>query len=265
LRLLDEILNLKSLADIEGYLSSKPYKESIYFEEIVSEAIAYTVKLPYYTNDDQTARPYFVKWFGKSNPIGKAQGNKPDIKAICHNFHFIAEATVKTETTQCSQEYSQALRHFDEHIIETQMNRDDGYILFITKFLHADSYNAIYALNNDSHNIQYKLVPIEYPDLIKILEISSIAFTMMHVDLRDLFNEILSTIKISPTLPIFRKNLTKKINEWQKIVLEREKSACLGFITYQLLKSERSSIEISDVFAKVKTKRNYKRFKKFAL
>jgi hypothetical protein len=260
----NEILNIKTLAEIESYLSSKPKgKEGIYFEKIVSEAIAYTVKLPYYTNDQTSiSHTYYVKWYGKNNPIEKAQGSNPDIKVICHNFHLIVEATIKTETTQCSQEYSQALRHFNEHIRQNQMKRNDGYILFITKFLHEDSYNAIYILNNDPNNLSYRFVPIDYPNLIKILEISSIAFTMMHVDFRDLLNDIIFTIQHSPTLSIFQKNINKKINDWRKKVLEREKSACLGFITYELLKDERHSIEISDVYAKIKTKRNYKHIEK---
>jgi hypothetical protein len=186
---------LRGLKDLDGYLNQfNPSQQSAAFEQLIAEAFSSILYLPFYTSDNDNSQiPNRVVWSGSTNPLSKAPPNKPDTIGHCCDFHIVVEATRKTGSTQCSQEFAQSIRHCENFCASNNISAQDAYVLVVCTQLHVDTYRSI-----KSHSRQkYRLIPLEVADVERILQTSILAFTLRHLELRGLFHSLCDGRKMS--------------------------------------------------------------------
>jgi hypothetical protein len=251
---------LQRLKNLDDFLASCPKdKKPIHFEKLIAETVCIILNLPLHYKFSTNIRDiYYVQWFGLKDLTLGAPGNHPDVIGHCYDYHFILEATTKSGAKQNDQEYAKCRRHFDDFIIRYNVPRENSYILFIAPKISEDTYNTIYATRLNSN---YQFIPINAYILGKILETMTLAFTLMHIDFHNLITDIAVTVKESPKLEIFNRKMEKKIKEWQNKVLESEKSACIGLLTYQLVRNKKT-VESTEFSNKLQEESLYKKYKK---
>ena len=238
---------LRRLRKLDEYLGQFPYKQSIYFEQLISLAFSRGFYLPFYTNnnDDETIE-YKVVWNGSDiggNLLGSPQG-KPDIVAYCFGFYLILEATQKTSSNQWTQEFAQAVRHCGDFVRENSVEPNEVYIVLITPKLHEDTYQSL------RHHPQrdYKIVPLETKAIVRILETAILAFTIKHLEFRKLFNEIPKCLAKSSSLLDFRNGLEDELRNWQREVLRQERRTFLSVKAYEAMqKTPRVAVAVSEI------------------
>jgi len=263
-----DIVNCKrNLGDLDQYFSQ--YHQNLHsalFEKISSESLGHILDLPVFSRSYFGTIPTndYIRWFGKDTPIEKSPAGHPDINGRCYNFGFIAEATRKTDENQCAQEYASNITHFREFIARNQINPRDAYILFITPKLHNFTYITLKNSRRDHPTELYQIIPIETSTLTAILEIKMMAFTIMRVDLRMIFNTIYSELYESTSLENFRRRVINKIKEWKNDVLKCEKNACFGLLVYDLMQNQERELDITELEIRMKHKRKIQQFSKFA-
>ena len=87
------------------------------------------------------------------------------------------------------------------------------------------------------------------------------AFTVRHLDLRLLFNDIVRVLRDSTSFNRFRRELTKSISEWQKDVLKKEKTIFFGLKSYEAMKKVgRSIVGTSDILLNLYKDRKFNRY-----
>jgi hypothetical protein len=249
---------LQRLKKLDDFLLSCPTDKPIQFEKLMAEAVSIILNLPLHYKSSTNIRDiYYVQWFGSKDLTSGAPGNHPDIIGHCYDYHFILEATTKSGAKQCDQEYAKCRRHFNDFIIRYNVPKENSYILFIAPKISEDTYNTIYANRLDPN---YQFIPMNAYLLGKILETMLLTFTLMHIDFQNLITDIAVTVKESPKLEIFNKKMKIKIKEWQYKVLESEKSACLGLLTYQLVRN-RKTVESTEFSIKLQEEPVYRKYK----
>jgi len=222
--------NLKNLNQFLGKFHQS--KQSAYFEKLIAEVFSHVLYLPYFTSDNEDINtPHRLTWQGQNDPISGAPRGKPDAIAYCSDFCLIIEATLKTGANQCSQEFAQSIRHRENFCSQTAIQQKDAIVLLICTELHIDTYRSI----RSSPRQEYKLIPIQVLELVKILETSILAFTMRHLELRLLLNGISNLVQESPSLDDFQRNVDGLLANWQKEVLNGEKCAFLGVKSYEAI------------------------------
>ena len=255
----DQTETLQNLKKLDDFLVSCPINNKpIHFEKLIAEAVSLILNLPLHYKFSTNIRDiYYVQWFGSKYFSAGAPGNHPDIIGHCYDYHFILEATIKSGAKQNDQEYAKCRKHFDNFLIQYNVPRENSYILFIAPKISDETYDTIYANRLDS---KYQFIPINAYLLGKILETMSLTFTLMHIDFQNLITEIAVTVKESPTLEIFNKKMKVKIKDWQNKVLESEKSACIGLLTYQLVRN-RKTIESTEFSNRLQGEPIYRKYK----
>lgn len=225
---------LRGLKDLDGHLNQFNLSQrSAAFEQLIAKALSNILYLPFYTsNNDNSQIPNRVVWFGSTNPLSKSPPNKPDAIGHCCDFHIVVEATRKTGSTQCSQEFAQSIRHCENFCASNNISPQDAYVLVVCTQLHVDTYLSI-----KSHpKREYRLVPLEVADVAGILQTSILAFTLRHLELRGLFNSICAGIVASSSLADFRRSVNDIMAQWQKDVLRLEKTVFVGVKSYEAMR-----------------------------
>jgi len=225
---------LRRLRKLDEYLRQFPYRQSIYFEQLVGLAFSRGLYLPFYTNDndDETIK-HRVVWAGsdRSGVLSKAPQGKPDIIAYCFDFYVTIEATQKSGANQWTGEFAQAVRHCSDFVRENSVEPSKVYVVLVTPKLHEDTYQSLrHHPPRDS-----KIVPLETEALVRILETAILAFTMKHLEFRVLFNEIPKCLAGSSSLPDFRSTFEKELRTWQRKVLRRERRTFIGVKAYETM------------------------------
>ncbi len=245
---------LENLKNHDQYLTKfHETQQSTYFEQLIAEVFSHVFYLPLYTSDnDNNSIPHRVIWLGKNNPISKAPGGGPDAVAHCYNFHLIIEATRKTGTRQWSQEFAQSIEHCKDFCNETGIQKKDVVTLMICTNLHRYTYRSI----KSNPRQEYKLVPIKVLDLVKILQTSILAFTLRHLELRKLLNQIYNCIRDSSSVQNFSDSVDSITTRWQKDVLKLEKSVFICVKSYEAMRKivrthGRIHIGVSEILQKL--------------
>lgn len=250
---------LRNLKNLNQYLSQfHSTQQSAYFEKLIAEVFSHVLFLPFYTIDnDNATTPYRVTWQGSINPISKATQGRADSIAYCYDFHLIVEATKNIGANQWAKEFAPSIRHCDDFVKQNRLQSNEVCIVLVTPQLHQDTYQSIHC--NPRH--EYSFIPIETSMIMRIVETSSLAFTMRHLELRRLLNQISEHIKKEQSLTDFRSAMDQLLTEWQKEVLKVEKSAIIGVKSYEAMrKIERKHIGISEILAKLQKHRVIKRY-----
>jgi hypothetical protein len=242
---------LKNLKNINQYLAQfHQSQQSTYFEKLIAEAFSHILHLPFYTSDnDGTDIPHRVIWRGNINSTtSRAPEGGPDAIAYCYGFYLTIEATLKTGANQWTQEFAQSIRHCEDFCSQSQINPKDAFALLICNKMHRDTFRSI----KGNPREEYILIPIEISEVSRILDTSILAFTMRHLELRRLLNHIPGCIKSSSSVDDYRRVLGELITNWQKEVLQIEKSAFIGVKSYEAMrKTNRMHVGTSEILQKL--------------
>jgi hypothetical protein len=228
---------LQYLKNIDQYYALIPQSENraAHFEQLISKSISEIFKMKYFCleNDNKTI-PYRLVWYGSDHhPIHPAQiEGKPDAIARCHNFFLIIEATLKTEGKQWNQEFGSSVSHLDNFISEEGCNKNQTYILLITKEISNYTYNSV----KNHPRMDCKFIPLELSILAQILETSISAFTLKHFEIRQLLMEIPKLIENSTDLNDFREQLKNQIIYWKRDIFGKESNTIIGLKSYEAMK-----------------------------
>jgi len=239
---------LRYLKNLDEYLDQFHYEESTYFEHLISIAFSKSLYLPYYTiNNEDNSVEQRVTWNGSDNNgiFSKSPAGKTDIISYCCGFYIVIEATRKTGSGQWTDEFAQALRHCKAFVRTEGLDPRDVYIVLVTTKLHEDTYRSL----RHQPPREYKFVPLEKDVLSRILETSILAFTIRHLDLRALFNNIPQLLTSSTSLEDFRQTLEEESKNWQKEVLKQEKETFIGVKSYEAMKKiNRPAVVVGEIF-----------------
>jgi hypothetical protein len=228
-----EILNF--LRDIDSYLKLVPsdQKESIYFEILIAKAVAAIFKIDYFCSDhDDVAIPYRVVWNGTSRYPMEVEHDMCDASARCHNFYLTIEATLKTDANQWTQEYASSVRHLRFFMRTVGCSTKQSYILFVAKEISEDTFNSL----KKHPETDCKFIPINLPSFAEILATTEMAYTIKHLDIRQLFFEIPKIIEISTDVQDFRIKLYNHVINWKKEVFNKEANAIVGIKSYEVMR-----------------------------
>jgi hypothetical protein len=251
---------LRDLRYINNYLSRfHKSLQSTYFEKLIAEAFSHVLHLPFYTiSDDNKDTLYCIIWQGdiSNSSITKAPQGEPDAVAYCYGFYLLIEATLKTGANQWSQEFAASIRHCENFCSKNNILPENVFALLVCTDLHKDTYRSI------QHNpTEYKLIPIEIPNLSKIIETSILAFTIRHIELRRLLIKILETVRNSSSLDDFRNTVNDLVTDWQKDVLKIEKNALVGLKSYETMQRiNRTYIGVSEILKELQKDRTIDKY-----
>lgn len=226
------------LRNLSTYLSSFPAgTESIYFENLVARVFSELLKIPFFSNSNVISSITFrTTWLGDHRyPIKGAPSGKPDIVARCHNYYLIIEATQKTGANQWTDEFASSVKHTKKFIAFEGCNENQTYILLITPKISDDTYISL----KNHPKLKCKFIPLEVTSLADILETTIFAFTLKHLDIRQLLMEIPTVLKSSNNLDEYRNSLNYHINNWKKDIFRRERNTIIAIRSYEAMKKIR--------------------------
>ncbi len=241
---------LKRLGDHNTYLSRyRPCHRSAHFEELVCQAFAGLLHLPFYdaANED-TDEDHRVTWQGDASSSARAPGG-PDGLASAHDFSLVIEATQKTGTRQCSQEFARCLEHVSQFAQASNIDPSDIHTVFVSTAIHADTYNSVKAYNAGN---DLSIVLIEIDQLAAALETCVLAFTSRHLETRRLLQDLLECISSADDVDTFRDRAGRCVKDWQEHVLELEQAAVLAVRSYAaMLKASREHVGVSEILSRL--------------
>ncbi len=250
---------LQNLKNLDQYLGQfNQSQQSAYFEQLVAESLSHVLYLPFYlkSNEDVSV-PYRVTWQGNLNPVIKATKGQPDAIACCYNFHLIIEATKNVSSNQWVREFASSIRHCDNFCSGTGSRKQDVIVLLICRELHVDTYRSI----KSNPRQEFKLIPIEVSELIRVLETSVLAFTLKHIEFRRLLYQLSDCIKKSTSLKDYRDCNANLIADWQQFILRAEMSAFLGVKSYEAIRQiGRKSVSSGEIFETLLTNQQVKEY-----
>jgi hypothetical protein len=242
---------LKRLRGLNTYLAQYHVtQQSLRFEELVCQAVAGLLHVPYYDADtDDASQSYRLTWHGSAAKVSKASPGGPDGIARAHDFCIVIEVTQKTGTKQWSQEFGACLDHARAVAQAQQAGAGDPIIVLVTTMIHNDTYVAIKPHNEGG---DLKIVPVEIDSLCTALETARLAFTIRHLDVRRLFSILLDCVSREDSPSSYRASALRRTQEWQRGVLELEKTAVVAIRSYRaMIKEGRRSVGLSDIFTRL--------------
>lgn len=242
---------LRNLKNRDEYLASFDPLQPTYFEHLVAEVFAHIFHLPFFTRaDDDPNVPYRLTWQGSLNPASGAPQGVPDAIGYCYDFYLVIEATLKTGSKQGTQEFPLCIRHCEDFCSQTGARQKDVYSLLICPDLHTDTYRLV------KNNREHEVIPITVSDLARILETSILAFTIRHIQLRNLFHDISLCVRSSSSLRHFSLSVGNSIADWQRRVLKSEETAFIGLKSYEtMIGIGRTHIGMSEILEKLQKHR----------
>ena len=224
---------MKRFSDNKKYLRSFPQNQhSIYFEDLISEAVARLLFLDYYNhNNDAPSVIHKVVWNGTITPPQGAPSGS-DAIACCYGFHLLIEPTMKTGANQMTQEFAPALRHCTQYCRQHNLTQNEVFSVLICPDIYIDTYNSI----KHNHPNNFFVVPITVSHLEKILQTTILAFTIRHIEIKRLLLKISENLVYSTSLDNYIERVNTQINNWQAEILKIEKNHFIAVKSYEAIK-----------------------------
>ncbi len=127
----------------------------------------------------------------------------------------------------------------------------------VTPELNKDTYTGFKQKANEGYNI----ILLEGSSLANIGNITQMIFTVRHLDLRQLFNDLVKKLRESSSFDRFRDELSRSISEWEKDALNREKTVFFGLKSYEAMKmAGRNIVGTSEILSNIRKDRNFKHY-----
>jgi len=129
--------------------------------------------------------------------------------------------------------------------------------LLATK-IHKDTYNSVRMHNSGS---DIKVVLVELENLCTAVETSFLAFTIRHLEVRNLLLDLLDCLSAGSNLENFRDRSKRTTEEWQKKVLKREMNVAVAVRSYAAMRKLRHDpVGVSDVLMCLSRERMMRRY-----
>lgn len=251
-----------NLTDLQRFLNryQQNYQPAA-FEYLVAATFSQIFYLPFQTkdNEDNTIR-YRAVWYGSINrkSISKAPLG-PDSICFAYGFNVLIEATLRSGTGQWRKEFIESLSHYDAFVKDNNVDKREVYLVFVVPKLHKDTYTGFKQKVKEGYNI----IILESASLAKIGNISKMIFTVRHLDIRQLFNDLVKKFRESTAFDKFKDESNKAISEWEKDVLKKEKTVFFGLRSYEAMaKIGRNIVGTSDILLKLNKDSKFKYYTK---
>lgn len=257
-------LSSSNLANLQRYLKRFAQNDQpAAFEYLVANAFSQILYLPFQSRDseDDTVR-YRVLWHGnfsnRTKTISKSPSG-PDSVCFAYGFYILLESTLRSGTGQWRKEFIESLKHYDAFVKERQVDKGDIYLVLVVQKLHKDTYTGFKQKVKEGYNI----VILESASLAKIGDITKLIFTVRHLDIRLLFNNLLKNTRESSSFDKFRIELNRSISEWGKSVLKQEKTVFFGLRSYEAMQEiGRNIIGTSEILLKLQQNNKVRQYEK---
>jgi len=225
-------------------------QHSLRFEELACLAFGGLLHVPCYDVDtDDASEAHRLTWLGSAAKLLRAPPGGPDGIARAHDYYVLIEATQKTGTKQWSQEFGACLDHARTLRQAEQVGARDLMVVLVMTRLHEDTYGAVKPYNESG---DVKIVPLEIDGLCRALETAHLAFTIRHLEVRRLFSALLNCVSREDSADSYRASACRATQEWQRAVLELEKTAVVAVRSYRAMIMEgRASVGLSDIFTRL--------------
>lgn len=249
----------RQLKDVDKYLYQYQVSHrSARFEELVCQAFAALLHLPFYHagNDDRT-KPNRVTWLGVTVPPTKAPAG-PDGIARAHEFDVVIEATSNHGTKQWSQEFAPCIEHAQTFAKANRLPVRSVYAVLVATQLHERTYHSVKHYNKSG---EYKIVPLELSALCAAVDTALLAFTIRHLEVKDMFLDMLECLAQSRNLGDFRSSADKCLAAWQDKVLNLERNTILAIRSYTaMVKVGRNHVGVSEILGALMNDRSAKNY-----
>jgi len=239
---------LKYLKNYSQYLNRfHRTHRSAHFEYLISLSFAHIMHLPFFQSDrDDASVNYRVVWFGNINSSPpECSPSGYDSIVYAHNHYILIEATMKEGKRQWSQEFARAINHRDNFVRNDREKQKKTWVVLATTKLNKDTYNSI--------KTKEKFIPLQIDSIQKMLKTSILAFSIKHLEVINLFNDISEILKNSNSMRNFLSRVDKCLDNWQEKVLNKEKRLFIGIKSYEaLVKSSGNMMSASEILLKLK-------------
>lgn len=224
----------RRLADPHTYLStfSDRHLNPDRFEQLAIQGVACLLHLPFVCADHVGPTPrYHASWLGSGAGPTKAPPG-PDGVAATPEMCLVIDATLNTGANQWAREFAPCLRHTQDVVSRRRLPANRVYGALLAPTLNRDTFNSIKTSNRRSAP---KVVPIEAALLAQALEASIFAFTIRHLEVRNLFRILTECVDAAPSVAEFRREATRRVKDWRTSVLKLEKSTVIAIRAYETM------------------------------
>jgi len=206
------------------------------FEYLVAGNISQIFFLPFQSRDNENNTvKHRVIWRGSINRRSKTISKSPSgPDAICfaYGFYVLIESTLRKGANQWRKEFVESLSHYDHFVTNNNVDKKDVYLLIIAPKIHKDTYTGFKQKACEGYNI----VVLKNSHLAKIGKCSGMISTIRHLDLRQLFTDLVKILRESVAFDKIVYELNKTIYKWQSDVFKREKAVFFGLKAYEAMK-----------------------------
>jgi len=238
----------RELDHLAVYFVAHPQQpKAAYFECKIAQVLSQILHLPFFTSstDDPLTR-FKVVWNGNLNPFRKAPGSDADCFAQCCGFNLVVEMTLRTGAQQWSQEGAQLTRHTNAVTLNRNWQPGDTYTLFVTQTIHPDTFFHLHTSPNN------KIALFGIDSFLKSLRPSTLAFSVRNLEFKDLMGQLIDSLESCPDLQSYNQNVNLIISNWEKRILEAERTVYIGLKAYRAMKDiGRRFIGEGEVFRKL--------------
>lgn len=159
-----------------------------------------------------------------NKPTFTAPANKPDIECVYRSFYSICEVTMLTGSRQWHNEGYSVPRHLRDY--EEKFPEKEAYCLFVAPKIHRDTAETFWNANKHGYiGKRQKIVPISISQTTTILEcllkLRKLNKSFTHVDLLNLYNEIIEVQNIVDNSEAWICEIPSTIANWTKSLLDR--------------------------------------------
>jgi len=192
-------------------------KKSIELEKLTTLALnalndALMIKPNYPVGDD-------------NEPTFTAPANKPDIECFYEKYNSVCEVTMLTDRSQWYNEGQPVMRHTRE--FEEAHVGKYTYCLFIAPRLHQDTIETFWmSIKYGYKGVTQKIVPLSISQFIRLLqsllEIKKQGKRFTHVELLNLYEQILNLTNHVAHSEEWIEQIPEVITAWQKLISVRQ-------------------------------------------
>lgn len=174
-------------------------------------------------NDALKIKPNFP--VGDDNePTFTAPANMADIECFYKSFNAICEVTLLRGRNQWYHEGQPVMRHLRD--FEKNYDEKKSYCLFIAPTIHRDTLNTFWmAIKYEYEGRKQNIVPLTIKDLVSILkvlvEIKEKKIQLSHLQLKQLFDNIIESSKKYSDSNKWYENIPRTIKSWNNNILAR--------------------------------------------
>lgn len=251
-----------NLRKLQQYLKKHSHTNGpAVFEHLVANTFSRILYLPLQIRTKEDASiPHRVIWNGDTDVKKKTFSKSPSgADSICFacGFYLLVESTLRHGANQWRREFVECLRHYDDFVNDNKIDKNNVYLAVVARKLHRDTYTGFKQKVREGYNI----ILLEASSLAKIWEATNIVFTTRHLDLRQLFYDLMNVLRDSTTFEKMKEDINRKIFEWKKDLFKREKTVFFGLRSYEAMKkAERKIVGTSDILLHLRKDSKFKQY-----